>query len=262
MQRSTLTVGLLLLALAANWLAWPQRSWAQEEGDAAAPVATQPADQEDVSLPAPRSSYLGWLYNSLGLTYSLIYLSLSFLFVTLFVSNLVNTSMSRIAPMDLAEAFKAHLDAKQFSEAYELANADDSFLGKILAAGLGKLAAGAEYPRAIQAMEELGEDLNLRRENMISYMGLIGTLAPMIGLLGTIQGMIEAFDAIARSGAAPKPSELARGIATAHATTLIGLMIAIPAIAAYNVMRNFLAEKVLYAGVLSEELMSRFEKPT
>jgi len=92
----------------------------------------------------------------------------------------------------------------------------------------------------------------------MSYMALIGTVSPMVGLLGTVQGMIASFSVIANSPTAPKPSELAKGISTALFTTLVGLFIAIPAIAAYNILRNRLQRLVLEVGILSESLMSRF----
>ncbi|QDV79941.1 MotA/TolQ/ExbB proton channel family protein [Botrimarina mediterranea] len=264
MQRSTLTLGTLLLALVAVFVIAPQGAWAQDEGDAAeapAAAAAEPAPAEGAApAPADRTSYLGWAYKSLGLGYSIVFLALSFTLVSLLVMNLIKATRASIAPPDLVEAFEAHLNAKQFSEAYELANADDSFLGKVLAAGLGRLSNGGDYPRAIEAMQEVGEEENMKLDHRLSYMALIGTIAPMIGLLGTVQGMIASFDVIATSPTTPKPSELAEGIATALFTTLVGLVIAIPAIAAYNILRNRVAELVLQAGIVSEGLMSRFEK--
>ncbi|HYW81444.1 MAG TPA: MotA/TolQ/ExbB proton channel family protein, partial [Thermoguttaceae bacterium] len=65
-------------------------------------------------------------------------------------------------------------------------------------------------------------------------------------------------EVIATSTTAPKPSELAAGISTALFTTLLGLFIAIPAIAAYNILRNRVARLVLEVGILSEGLMGRF----
>lgn len=267
MQRSTLTLGILATALAAMLLSAPSGAGAQEgDAEAPAPAAAEaaPADGSPVNgasaAPVQRTSYLGWAYKSLGLGYSLVFLALSFTFVSLLVMNLLKATRASIAPPDLVEAFEAHLNAKQFSEAYELANSDDSFLGKVLAAGLGKLSSGGDYPRAIEAMQEVGEEENMKLDHRLSYMALIGTIAPMIGLLGTVQGMIASFDVIAFSPTTPKPSELAEGIATALFTTLVGLVIAIPAIAAYNILRNRVAELVLQAGILSEGLMSRFEK--
>jgi biopolymer transport protein ExbB len=261
MQRSTLVFGLLMFALMATLTTTPQGAWAQEEDPAAAPApaAVEAAPADDAAAPIKRKSYLVWTYESLGLSYSLVFLFLSFMFVALLVMNVSKASRASIAPPDLVEAFEAHLNAKQYSEAYELAKADDSFLGKVLAAGLSRLSSGGDYPRAVEAMQEVGEEENLKLGNLLSYIGLIGTIAPMVGLLGTVQGMIASFDVIATSPTTPKPSELAQGIATALFTTLVGLVIAIPAIAAYNILRNRVAELVLQAGIVSEGLMSRFE---
>jgi biopolymer transport protein ExbB len=100
----------------------------------------------------------------------------------------------------------------------------------------------------------------MKLEHRLSYMALIGTVSPMIGLLGTVQGMIASFNVIATATAAPKPSELAAGISTALFTTLVGLFIAIPAIAAYGILRNRIDRLVLEVGIISEGLMSRFQK--
>jgi biopolymer transport protein ExbB len=70
--------------------------------------------------------------------------------------------------------------------------------------------------------------------------------------------MISSFSKIAGSTTTPKPAELAEGISTALFTTLIGLFIAIPAIALYNILRNRVARLVLEVGIVSEGLMSRF----
>lgn len=217
------------------------------------------AEAEDASVAeVDRKSYLGWALDSLGVGYSLIFFLLSFVLLSLIVMNAVKATRSNLAPPDLVEAFEAHLNAKQFSEAYELASGDDSMLGKVLAAGLGKLSSGGDYTAGVEAMQEIGEEENLKLENRLSHMDLIGRVSPMIGLLGTVQGMIASFNVIATSPTTPKPSELAQGISTALFTTLIGLAIAIPAIVAYNLLRNRVAQLVLETGVVSEGLMSRF----
>ena len=163
-------------------LAVAQEEAGGEAGPAAAPAAA-PAEAP-AEAPIERKSYLGWAFESLGLGYSLIFLAMSFTLVSLIVMNIVKATRSNIAPTDLVEAFEAHLDAKQFSEAYELAKGDESFLGQVLAAGLGKLSSGGDYPRAIEAMQEVGEEENMKLEHRLSYMALIGTISPMVGLLG------------------------------------------------------------------------------
>jgi biopolymer transport protein ExbB len=81
----------------------------------------------------------------------------------------------------------------------------------------------------------------------------------MVGLFGTVDGMISSFSVIAAGGATPKASELAEGISTALFTTLVGLAIAIPAIAAYNILKNRVSRLVLEVGIVSEDLLSRFQ---
>ena len=71
--------------------------------------------------------------------------------------------------------------------------------------------------------------------------------------------MIASFQVIATGGSTPKPADLAAGISTALFTTLVGLAVAIPAIAAYNILRNRVSRLLLEVGVTSEDLMSRFE---
>ena len=204
----------------------------------------------------PRKRALQWMYESLGLFYSAVFLSLSFTLVALFVMNLLTARRENVVPVALVEGFEAHLNEKRYQEAYEMSKSDESFLGRVLAAGLAKLSAG--YDQAIEAMQEVGEDENMKLEHRLSYMALIGTISPMIGLLGTVHGMISAFSEIAVGGAQPRPQDLAQGISKALFTTLVGLMIAIPAIAAYNILRNRVQRLVLEVGILSEGLMGRF----
>ncbi len=251
-----LRLGRIALLTAVLGTSGPLCPLAFAQGEDAGPAAASPAATD---TPAPEVSYLAWAYQSLGIGYSVVFLSLSFTLVALFVMNLLQASRSNVVPQDLIEGFQQHLEAKQYTEAYELASADDSFLGKVLSAGLGKISEGGDYSHAIEAMQEVGEEENMKLEHRLSYMALIGSISPMIGLLGTVQGMIASFQVIASAATPPKASELAAGISTALFTTLVGLMIAIPAIAAYNILRNRVARLVLEVGIVSEGLMSRFQ---
>jgi biopolymer transport protein ExbB len=217
-----------------------------------------PPDQEpDETTEQEVPSYLDVARSALGWQYGLIFLGLSFTLVALLVMNLLTARRENVCPAALIDSFEQHLDEKQYQEAYELAKNDDSFLGQVLSAGLAKLSSG--YPQAIEAMHEVGEEENMKLEHRLSYMALIGTISPMVGLFGTVQGMIASFRVIAQTTGTPPPSDLARGISTALYTTLIGLGIAIPAIAAFNILKNRVARLVLEVGIVSEGLMSRFE---
>ena len=228
-------------------------------GDAEAEAgAGETAGEAAAETPAaqPERSYLAWMYDALGIFYSIVFLALSFTLVALLVMNLLTARRESILPVGLVENFEAQLNEKRYQDAYEVAKSDESFLGQVLSAGLAKLSTG--YAPAIEAMQEVGEEENMKLEHRLSYMALIGTISPMVGLLGTVQGMIASFSVIANSPVTPKPSDLAKGISTALFTTLVGLFIAIPAIALYNILRNRVARLVLEAGIVSEGLMSRF----
>lgn len=215
------------------------------------------APAEETTAPAQEKTYLAWMYEALGIFYSIVFLALSFTLVALLVMNLLTARREAILPVGLVEGFEAHLNEKKYQEAYEMAKGDESFLGQVLSAGLAKLSSG--YQPAIEAMQEVGEEENMKLEHRLSYMALIGTISPMVGLLGTVQGMISSFSVIASRTTTPPPSELAKGISTALFTTLVGLFIAIPAIALYNILRNRVARLVLEVGIVSEGLMGRFQ---
>lgn len=194
---------------------------------------------------------------ALGISYSLVFLLISVTLVSLLVMNLLAARRDTLCPPELIEAFEEKLNNKEFQEAYDMARTDESVLGQVLSAGLPKVS--QSYSKAIEAMQEIGEEESMKLEHRLSYMALIGNLSPMIGLFGTVQGMIASFQVIARSTNTPSPAELAKGISTALFTTLVGLAIAIPAIAAYNILRNRVSRLLLEVGVQSENLMSRFE---
>lgn len=203
-------------------------------------------------------SLWSWVYQALGLGYIIIFLGLSFILVTFFIMNFISSRRGVICPQDLADEFEEKLDANQFQDAFETAKGNDSFLGTVLASGMARLEYG--YEKSVEAMQEVGEDEAMKLEHRLSYLDLIARVSPMVGLFGTVHGMILAFQKIAESGGAPEPTVLAMKIATALVTTLLGLAIAIPAMVAYTVLRNGVHRLVLEVGMTAEELMVRFEQ--
>ncbi|HEV7278796.1 MAG TPA: MotA/TolQ/ExbB proton channel family protein [Pirellulaceae bacterium] len=237
-----------------------------EEGDAAAPVAEPAAPAADAGVPAadaaspgaarPADSVITFIFKALGITYTIVFFLISFIFVALAVSNFLGTRRSNICPPALIEGFDQLLTEQRYQEAYELAKNDESVLGQVLSAGLAKLSVG--YEHAIEAMQQVSEVEGLKLEQRLSYVSLIGAISPMIGLFGTVDGMIRAFYQIATAGGTPDPSKLAEGVATALMTTIIGLAIAIPAMILFAIIRNRLVRLMTEVGISSEELMSRF----
>jgi biopolymer transport protein ExbB len=87
-------------------------------------------------------------------------------------------------------------------------------------------------------MERIGDMITTEMEKKISLMAVLGTLGPMIGLLGTLKGMIASFGVIARSDQGLKPSEVAEGISEALLLTFEGVFLSVPSIYFYSFFRN------------------------
>ena len=218
-----------------------------EIGAAIEPAAVEPVMPESDSarggndvMPSAPDNLLVYYIKALGVTFVIVFVALSFALVALLVMCFLQLRRTVLMPPELIEGFEIHLDKKEFQQAYELAKADDSYLGRVLSVGLVKLQVGRQ--QAFDAMRETQAEEAMQLEHKISYVSLIGALAPMFGLLGTVSGMVSAFTVIAQSATQPKHHELASGISQALVTTLIGLWIAIPAVACFSLFRNWLEQ--------------------
>ena len=240
-----------------------------DDGEAAAEAPAEPAAAADGPADGAATTnsaggeeqvksqnYLSWMFHALGWFFTLVFSLLSLSMVALIVMNIVSLRRSVICPEELTQQFGEALDENKFQEAYELAKDDESLLGKVLSTGLSRMPSGFE--KATQAMQDVEQEEAMRLEHQLGYLALIGNLAPMIGLFGTVVGMIASFQAIAAGGAAPSPQKLAEGIATALFTTELGLAIALPALAAFDILKNRLARFILDVSVVSDNYMGRF----
>lgn len=99
-------------------------------------------------------------------------------------------------------------------------------------------------------------------ERRINWLSVIGTLAPMIGLLGTVCGLVDAFHAIEQAGGQVQPSDLASGIWTALLTTVFGLTVALPTLAIYHFLDNRIAALTLQMSWVSSRLNEWYAKGT
>ena len=244
---------------------WPETELAvtafAQDGDAA-PAADAPAAETPAATPAAdqdTESFLKLMVRASG-WYGLVLLIMSVVMVAIIMMNVLGTKRDDLLPDEFVEAFEARLNEKDYNGAYEIAKEDDSFIARVLTAGMSRLNRG--YAEAVEGMQEVGEEEAMHLDQRLSYLALIGSVAPMVGLMGTVSGMISSFQVIASSEAAPKPKDLAEGISSALFTTLEGLAVAIPAMVAYTLLRNRVSAIVLEVGNVSENLMSRFATST
>lgn len=257
--------GCLLLALLAlaGWSASDDGisiATAQEEAAAeAAPEApANGGDAEAAELERRKQeSFLAWMIRASGIFGFLIMLC-SFVLVALIMMDFLQLRRSNYLPADFVEQFEQKVNARDLPGAFELAKNNDSFIARVLTAGMGRL--NRSWEEAEQGMQEVGEDETMAMEHKVGYLALIGSVAPMLGLLGTVQGMVLSFQVIATSATSPKPYQLADGIATALFTTLEGLTVAIPAIVFFSIFKNRLARYVMECGFVAENLMNPIQK--
>jgi biopolymer transport protein ExbB len=159
-------------------------------------------------------------------------------------------------PQGVVDQVRKLMTTNRFREAIELTAADESFFSKVLNAALREAPHG--YSAVIRALEESSDGLTTVRLRRIEYLNILAQVSPMIGLFGTVWGMILAFHAIVIAGGNADPVLLAGGIGTALTTTFWGLIIAIPALSSYALIRNRIDELTTEATRAAEELLNEF----
>ena len=125
---------------------------ADDGGGNATPAAGN--DGGDNAGGGDKTLMLIWVYDALGPGYMIIFLSISFTLVALFVMNVITSARSKVCPVELVDDFEEMLNNKQYQDAYEMAKEHESVLGAVLSAGLAKLSSG--YEQALEAMQEIG----------------------------------------------------------------------------------------------------------
>jgi biopolymer transport protein ExbB len=161
-----------------------------------------------------------------------------------------------IVPKGVVEEVRRLIAAGKYREALELSGRDESFFSQVLRAGLSEASHG--FAAVIRRLELTADELTTVRLRRIEYLNVLGQVSPMIGLFGTVYGMILAFSAIVASGGNADPILLAGGIGTALTTTFWGLLVAIPALAGYAIIRNKIDELTTEATMTAEELVNQF----
>jgi biopolymer transport protein ExbB len=153
----------------------------------------------------------------------------------IFLERLWTLQQRRVLPAELTDKVWKWVEQRQIQDKHIVALQQNSPLGKILAAGL--LNRYRERAVIRESIEDTGRHVVHELERFIGTLGTIASLSPLMGLLGTVFGMIRTFNAITTSGIG-NPATLAGGIAEALITTAAGLTVAIPALLAYKYLRG------------------------
>ena len=216
-------------------LAASRHAWGQEPGlDASAPSGI---------LPIIFSG--GWP----GFFIIMLLVALSLTAVYLICEHFLTIRRKELMPAGLDSDVNKLLAAGRLPAAEKKCRDEPSFLSFVLLHGISEIDDG--WPAIEKALEDATAEQAARLLRKIEYLSVIGNLAPMIGLLGTVTGMIMAFQRVAGTQGAAGAAELAEGIYQALVTTVGGLIVAIPSLGAFAFFRNRVDQLVAEAAYLA-----------
>ena len=195
--------------------------------------------------------------------YAIIFLSV--VAVALMVMHLVQIRHSNLMPDGVVRTLEDLLNRRDIDGALNYCNDSNNrcFLTRVLAAGLARYrrsAFGAFELRS--SLEEAGQEQAAKLYRSTDALGLIVGIAPLMGLLGTVVGMVGAFDTISSSEGFARPDQLAGDISQALVTTVMGLSLAIPSLAAFTYFRNRIDALVVEVAATVEQLTIPLESAT
>ncbi len=183
-------------------------------------------------------------------------LTLSVLSIGLIGFMALTNQRASILPGGVVEQARRLLADGRYREAIDLTEREQSFFSQVLAAALREASHG--FSAMIRSLEQTSDELTTERLRRMEYLNVLGQVSPMIGLFGTVYGMILAFQAIVVAGGNADPVLLAGGIGTALTTTFWGLVVAIPALSGYAVVRNKIDALTAEATLAVVEMVNQF----
>ncbi len=192
-----------------------------------------------------------------------IQIPLSIAVLALIIRYALLVRRKNILPDETRQQIRQFFQAKQYREAMEFAGNDASMLGRLVHSGLHEAPNG--YAAMQRAVGESAEDQSIKMLRRIEVLNIIGNISPMIGLFGTVTGMILAFWAlvdIVQKGGMTDAAQLAAGIMYALGTTFWGLLVAIPALAAFSWFRSRIDALTDETAMAADELIEVFRPGT
>lgn len=212
------------------------------------------------SEPTRSKSLLDYIFE--GREIGFIIIALSLVAVCLIVVAFVRLRPGRMTPPESVEALDRLLGSGDVRGA--IAFCDDpenaSFLTRVFGSALRRCTRSPfGFLELRSALEEAGQGEVARLYRQTEPIGLIAAIAPMLGLLGTVVGMVGAFDTISVTEGLARPDQLAGSISQALITTVLGLIVAIPTTAAYTYLRSRIDALASDAAEAAEQLAMHLE---
>lgn len=164
----------------------------------------------------------------------------------------VEIRMDKLAPPDVTRDIQDAIDEGDLDKALDVSMASRSYFGQIMGGGLMLKEAG--YEQMVNGMEQVAAEETFKLNAKISNLSLIGNVAPLLGLLGTVTGMISSFQII-ETKANPTPADLAVGVYESLVNTTMGLFLAIVFLTVFFFMKNKVTKLSLNANLMAVEML-------
>jgi len=196
----------------------------------------------------------GWV----GFVIVVVLIALSMTAVFLVIEQIILLRKHHLVPLGLAAQVRELAGQRRIAEAVETCRQQPSLLGDVVLSGLGEADDG--WSSVEKAMEDALAERSAGLTRRVEYLSVIGNLAPMVGLLGTVTGMIFAFQQVATTQGSAGAAELAEGIYQALVTTVGGLIVAIPSLAAFAICRNRIDQMVAEAAYAAQHALAPLKR--
>lgn len=216
----------------------------------------QAGGAESAEGPEAPTGFLSILFSGgiVGAIMILILLALSLTAAYLIFDHLMTIRRGDLMPAGLSDQVRQSLLAGDVAAAQAACNSQPSFLSFVLMHGMSELEFG--WNAVEKSVEDALAEQSARLFRKIEYLSVIGNIAPMVGLLGTVIGMIIAFQNVASTQGTASAPQLAEGIYQALVTTVGGLIVAIPSIGAFAIFRNRIDQFVAEAAYMAQHVFT------
>jgi len=232
----------------------PTRAVAQAPGADA--VSGEPGRFDQPPAGRPKLTFWQIIFSGgpLGIANMVVLIGLSITALALAADDLRIVRKSVIIPDGLSDEVRELVAAGELPRARSACKAYPSFLAAVLLHGLSEAEGG--WSEVEKAMEDATAEQAARLFRRIEYLSVIGNIAPMVGLLGTVTGMLLAFKEVADTEGNAGAAQLADGIYQALVTTVAGLIIAIPSLGAFALFRSRVDQLVAEAAYAALHALS------
>lgn len=224
------------------FLSMPVMAFAQEAGGEEAPAAE-----------APVRSAFDLIKD--GGAIGVFTIIVGFAGMVLMVFLMLYHSKDKLVPAGLKAQLDQLLESGEYEDALQLCSVDESYLAKAMAPAIRDVELG--YDSMMSSANASIDNIATLEHQTVTWLAVVNAAAPMLGLFGTVSGMIDTFALIAALGA-PSASDMAGGIQEALATTYIGLFVAIPFLFIYAVFRDNTDKTMMKLTADVEDLLLRF----